>query len=195
MWDVLSEELTFERMDEDDLLYAIMAMDLVLRSGASIETAMEYVASHEYGPVSLEFKRIIAAVHQGEYLDKALQASSKRVRNELYSDMINAMVRSVKTSAGVANTLRQLALRESHVRRTKYRAFLDAVHGVGELFIIIGALVPLVLGVTGFTSSIMEESKLTDPLLPASVIHLGFLGTALILLIMVLYVKASAPRV
>ena len=109
--------------------------------------------------------------------------------------MVNAMVRSIMTSAGVANTLRQLALRESHTRRTKYRVFLDSVHGVGELFIIIGALVPLILGVTGFTSSIMEESGLVNPLLPISVIHLGFVGTALILLIMVLYVRAVAPKV
>lgn len=196
MWNLLGNEVRLQKMDEDDLLYAIMAMDLILRSGASLETALEYVASHDYGIVSLEFKRVIAETHEGKYLDQALQDSARRVKNDLYGEMVRAMVRSIVTSAGAANTLRQIAIREAHIRRTKYRAFLESVHGVGEIFIILGALIPLILGVAGFTSDIMSSSELVqNPLVPTGVVHLGFVGVSAVLAVIVLYVKMIAPKV
>jgi len=197
MFDALGDEIRLRGMDENDLLYAIMGMDLVLRSGTSIETAIEYVASHDYGEVSFEFKRIIAEVHQGEYLDRAMQRSAKRVRNKLYTEMARAIVRSLVTSAGVTNTLRQIALRETQIRKRRFRDFLDMSRGIGEMFVILGVLVPLILGIVVFTSDIMAESDLPGSTggAPIHTIDIGYALISLVLVVIIMYVWAKAPKV
>lgn len=197
MFDALGDELRLRGVDENDLLYAIMGMDLVLRSGASIETAIEYVASHDYGEVSFEFKRIIAEVQQGSYLDRAMQKSAKRVKNKLYTEMARAIVRSLVTSAGVTNTLRQIALRETQLRKRRFRDFLDMSRGIGEMFVILGVLVPLILGIVVFTSDIMADSELPGAPggAPVYTIDLGYLLISIVLLMIIVYVWVKAPKV
>jgi flagellar protein FlaJ len=197
MFDALGDEIRLRGMDENDLLYAIMGMDLVLRSGASIETAIEYVASHDYGIVSFEFKRVITEVHQGEFLDRALRKSSRRVKNKLYDEMARAMVRSIVTSAGATNTLRQIALRETQLRRRRFKNFLEMARGIGEMFVIIGVLIPLILGIVVFTSDIMGDSQLPGAPsgVPSHTIDIGYALVIVILVVIVGYVAAKAPKV
>jgi len=197
MFDALGDEIRLRGMDENDLLYAIMGMDLVLRSGASIETAIEYVASHDYGEVSFEFKRIIAEVHHGQFLDRAMRRSAKRVKSKLYTEMAKAIVRSLVTSAGVTNTLRQIALRETQIRKRRFRDFLDMSRGIGEMFIILGVLVPLILGIVVFTSGIMAESGLPNSPggVPIHTIDIGYFLISLVLAAIIVYVWVKAPKV
>lgn len=189
---------TSRKLDENDLLYAVLAMDILLRSGASLEAAINYVANNDYGDVSREFGRVLYDAHHGRELTHALQDSAQRVKNDIYRDLVNAMVRALTLKSGVAATIRQIALRESHKRRTKYRHYLERIQGIGTMFVIFSALIPLIIGIVGFTAKIISSADLPTAggfSIPDSMINLLIALDVVFLIIFLIYVQIIDPGV
>ena len=59
---------------DEELLYAIRAMEVLLQSGVGIAEAMKHVADEDYGDLSSEFQRIFSAVDGGSTLGDAVRA-------------------------------------------------------------------------------------------------------------------------
>ncbi len=191
------EDLTTTAVETDDLLYAILAMDILLRSGVSIEAAINHVATNDYGQVSKEFKFVIADTQRGVFLATALNSSARRVKHDLYHDMANSLARALRTGSGVAATLKVLAVRESQKRKTNYKDYLEKIKGVSNIFLVLSALIPLIIGIIAVIGGIMESMPrgLGRAGLPPHLTGAFLIMDLLILMFIAIYIKIIEPEV
>ncbi len=70
---------------DEELLYAIRAMEVLLQSGVGIVEAMKHVADEDYGDLSVEFGRIFKAIDAGAGMSEAVRKLDSMTLGELHT--------------------------------------------------------------------------------------------------------------
>lgn len=157
---------------ENALPDGLRQMSTALKTGMSIDAAIDDVAKSEFGPLSEEFERTLAQVRRGRSVQGALRAMAERTRSELYERAFFLTVEGMEKGAELASVLEAVAddIRNVHTIQRERRAAtmqqvlfllvaaLFAAPFIAGLVISIGALFSNV-GVGGGVGGWVEEVK------------------------------------
>ena len=144
-----------QRIDliEENLPDALRQMSDTLRAGGTYEYALREVASSEYGPLKKEMDNVLRKLEEGENFETALSSLSENVDSRLISRTVTIIVDSVKSGAGLADILEQIAedVRTMHRinRERKSKTLLQTI-----FIVMAGAFVaPMIFG---FSTSVVD---------------------------------------
>ena len=130
---------------DEELLYAIRAMEVLLQSGVGIAEAMKHVADEDYGDLSIEFGRIFKAVDSGAGLGEAVRNQMRATSSAGLRRTLSVLAMSIEQDTNVIDRLRSIADKESRSRRVELQAFVESLSAVSEQFLIISVLVPIIV--------------------------------------------------
>ena len=130
---------------DEELLYAIRAMEVLLQSGVGIAEAMKHVADEDYGDLSVEFQLIFSAVEGGSMLGDGIRAQMRATSSAGLRRTLSALAMSVEQDTNVIDRLRSIADKESRSRRIEIQAFVESLNAVAEQFLVVSVLVPIIV--------------------------------------------------
>lgn len=150
--------------DDQELLYAIWAMEVLVSSGIGLESAIKHVAEGDYGKISKEFKRVLGTSSTGmtESLAKALDKLAIETKSKSFRKTLNTLTRSLSSDTGVGDALKTIAERETQERKTKMQGFVEKLGLVSELFLMV-LMVPIVIVVISATSLMGMGGEMLTP--------------------------------
>ncbi|MDP6154642.1 MAG: type II secretion system F family protein [Candidatus Thermoplasmatota archaeon] len=159
-----------KREEDREVIYALRAMEILVDSGVGLSEAMKHIADEDYGCISEEFARILEETVRGKYLDKCIEEAVSRAASPAFKKMLEAMVMAVRDDIGISKILKKTADREFEERRTRLAAYTKKLTGTAEIFITTGILLPIILVVFGFLSSITESIADVAPFLDGGIL-------------------------
>ena len=130
---------------DEELLYAIRAMEVLLQSGVGIAEAMKHVADEDYGDLSVEFGRIFKAIDAGAGMSEAVRKQMRATSSAGLRHTLSVLAMSIEQDTNVIDRLRSIADKESRSRRIELQAFVESLSAVSEQFLIISVLVPIIV--------------------------------------------------
>lgn len=136
--------------EDQELVYALWAMEVLVSSGIGLESAIQHVAEGGYGSVSHEFKKVLKESYGG--LEKSLDRLTQETKSESLKKTFVTIARSLKGETELADSLKTLANRETEKRKARIQGFIEKLTTISELFITAGILVPIIAVIMPFMS-------------------------------------------
>jgi flagellar protein FlaJ len=143
---------------DEELLYAIRAMEVLLQSGVGIAEAMKHVADEDYGDLSVEFGLIFKAVDSGAGLGEAVRKQMQVTSSIGLRRTLSVLAMSIEQDTNVIDRLRSIADKESRSRRIELQAFVESLSAVSEQFLIISVLVPIIVVIMAVIDALVGGS-------------------------------------
>lgn len=144
---------------DDELLYAIWSMEVLVSSGVGLESAVKHVAESDYGRVSAEFKKILKRPSGLEAsLDKSVKGADESLKK-----VLTAILTSLREGSSVADALRTLATREAQKRNARMIKYIKSLTTISEFFLIFSMLIPIVVIIIPFMA--------VNPTSPEIIVH------------------------
>lgn len=135
----------------DQLGDTLMLMSGALRSGFGIGAAIDNVAQEMEAPIGVEFQRAILETRLGRTMEDSLASIAKRVQNEDFEWVVDAIRIHHQVGGDLAQILDQVA--ETIRARTKLRRQISALTAEGRLSGIVLGAMPLVMAGILFSSN------------------------------------------
>lgn len=129
----------------------LMLMSGALRSGFGIGAAIDNVAQEMEPPISIEFQRAILETRLGRTMEDSLTGIAKRVQNEDFEWVVDAIRIHHQVGGDLAQILDQVA--ETIRARTKLRRQISALTAEGRLSGIVLGAMPVVMAGILFSSN------------------------------------------
>jgi archaellum biogenesis protein FlaJ (TadC family) len=150
--------------EDQELLYAVWAMEVLISSGIGLESAIKHVAEGNYGKISREFKKVLSFTKREltETLESSLERLARDTRSKSLKKVLNLLARSLREETTVTESLRTFAERETQERETKIQAYIEKLAMVSEIFLLMALLLPIIVVVMGFIASIMPTAALAS---------------------------------
>ncbi len=131
--------------EDQELVYALWAMEVLVSSGVGPESAIKHVAEGGYGSVSREFKKVLKESYGG--LEKSLDMLAQETKSEGLKKTFTTLSRSLKGETELADSLRTLANRETEKRKARIQRYIEKLTTVSSAFIIMAILVPILIAI------------------------------------------------
>lgn len=136
--------------EDQELVYALWAMEVLVSSGVGLESAIKHVAEGGYGKISHEFKNVLKESSSG--LEKSLNAIASGTKSKSLKKALTTMSMSIKGETELAGSLRTLADRETEKRKARIQDFIEKLTTISEMFLTVGILVPIIAVIMPFMS-------------------------------------------
>lgn len=94
---------------EKNLPDALKQMADTLKTGATYEYALREVASAQYGALTVEMKKVLRKLEEGENFENSLFSLSRDVDSKLVRRVITIIVDTVRAGAALADILEEIA--------------------------------------------------------------------------------------
>ena len=147
---------------DQELLYAIRAMSVLLSTGVGLEMAMKHVAENDYGEISMLFAQALEESARGGYLEDALKKIQNTTRSKSFKKVITTMIIGSKGDINLVESLEKIADRETKEREVDIEKFVESLGSKSEIFMTGGILMPIIIIVVVFAQVLMEKSGLSD---------------------------------
>lgn len=147
---------------DQELLYAIRAMSVLLSTGVGLEMAMKHVAENDYGEISMLFAQALDESARGGYLEEALKRIQNQTRSTSFKKVITTMIIGSKGDINLVESLEKIAERETKEREVDIEKFVESLGSKSEIFMTGGILMPIIIIVVVFAQVLMEKSGLSD---------------------------------
>ena len=183
---------------DEELLYAIRAMEVLLQSGVGIAEAMKHVADEDYGDLSSEFQRIFSAVDGGSTLGDAVRAQMRATSSAGLRRTLSVLAMSVEQDTNVIDRLRSIADKEARSRRIEIQAFVESLSAVAEQFLVVSVLVPIIVVIIAVIDALVggAEGPFTSmPRMPPACTPILFLISILAIAGLVIRTRSQEPKV
>ena len=131
--------------EDQELVYALWAMEVLVSSGVGLESAIQHVAEGEYGSVSREFKKVLKESYGG--LEKSLDMLTHETKSESLKKTFVTISRSLKGETELADSLRTLANRETEKRKARIQRYIEKLTTISSVFIVMAILVPILIAI------------------------------------------------
>ena len=131
--------------EDQELVYALWAMEVLVSSGVGPESAIKHVAEGGYGSVSREFKKVLKESYGG--LEKSLDMLAQETKSGGLKKTFVTISRSLKGETELAESLRTLANRETEKRKARIQRYIEKLTTVSSAFIIMAILVPILIAI------------------------------------------------
>jgi len=146
---------------DQELLYAIRAMSVLLSTGVGLEMAMKHVAENDYGQISILFAQALDESARGGYLEEALKRIQNQTPSQSFKKVITTMIIGSKGDINLVESLEKIAERETQERKVQIEKFVESLGSKSEVFMTAGILMPIIIIVVVFAQKLMAESGLS----------------------------------
>ena len=143
--------MSMRRVEEIEKSFpnALKQMADTLKAGGTYEFALRELAASEFGPLKEEVENALRKLEEGENFETALKGIGDNVNSRLVQRTVTVIIDSVRSGAGLADVLEDIA----EDLRELYRIKMDrrAMVGMQVMFIIAAGSVvaPFIFGLTG----------------------------------------------
>ena len=131
--------------EDQELVYALWAMEVLVSSGVGPESAIKHVAEGGYGSVSREFKKVLKESYGG--LEKSLDMLAQETKSGGLKKTFVTISRSLKGETELADSLRTLANRETEKRKARIQRYIEKLTTISSVFIVMAILVPILIAI------------------------------------------------
>ncbi len=135
----------------DQLSDTLIMMAGSLRSGFGLGATIDSVAQEMEAPIGVEFQRAILETRLGRDMEDALQGIAKRVQNEDFEWVVDAMRIHRQVGGDLAQILDQVS--ETIRARNRLRRQISALTAEGRLSGIVLAALPVGMGLILWTTN------------------------------------------
>tara|TARA_B110001454_G_scaffold1622_1_gene1516 strand:+ start:3518 stop:4090 length:573 start_codon:yes stop_codon:yes gene_type:complete len=186
---------------DQDLLYAIRAIEVLLESGVGVAEAMKHVADEDYGELSGIFKQIFSDTDGGRAFADAIRTQSRKTDSAGLRRVLTTLVMSIEEDTNVIDRLRSIAEKEAKDRRVELDGFIESLSGVSEQFLILSILGPLIVVIGAVISGIMNDDQLDGApvggglTMPPWCAPIAFIVTGIIMAGLIARTKSTEPGV
>jgi flagellar protein FlaJ len=186
---------------DQDLLYAIRAIEVLLESGVGVAEAMKHVADEDYGELSGIFKQIFSDTDGGRAFADAIRTQSRKTDSAGLRRVLTTLVMSIEEDTNVVDRLRSIAEKEAKDRRVELDGFIESLSGVSEQFLILSILGPLIVVIGAVISGIMNDDQLEGApvggglTMPTWCAPIAFIVTGIIMAGLIARTKSTEPGV
>lgn len=167
---------------------ALKQMSDILKTGGTYEAALREIAKSEYGPLTDETNNILRRIEEGQNFESALQGFADNVPSRLIKRIIGILIDSVRSGAGMADILDQVAedMREAYHlgRERKSASLMNVLFMVAAGAIVSPAIFGMVASIISFLIISVEDVGVAS----AADIAKAIEAKNLIILLMQLYI-------
>ena len=166
---------------ERNLVFALRAILIQLKSGVSLFDSMNAIAKGDYGAVSTEFRRAIDKMNTGTVVEDALEEMADRNPSPYFRKAMWQIVNGMKAGADISSILSETVatmLREQKIAISRYGSQLKIL---SLMYMMIGVIIPA-LGLTflivlgSFPQITIDESTFWILLAAVTVMQFMYVG-------------------
>ena len=183
---------------EQELLYAVRAIEILLESGVGVAEAMKHIADEDYGDLSVIFRQIFSDTDSGRNFSDAMRTQMRSTDSAGLRKVLSSLIMSMEEDTNVIDRLRSIAEREAKERRMELDGFIEGLAGTAEFFIALSILLPLIVVIAAVISNIMEGAGAIfggGMTMPPICVPVSFLVTGLGLAGLIVNTKSKEPGV
>ena len=187
---------------EQELLYAIRAIEVLLESGVGIAEAMKHIADEDYGDLSTIFKQIFSDTDGGRNFSDAIRTQMRSTDSSGLRKVLSTLIMSIEEDTNVIDRLRSIAEKEARERRVSLDTFIEGLTATSEQFLIVSILIPIIVVIGAVVNGIIESAKAAGggflgntPEMPTVCVPILFGMASIIIVGMVFQTKAREPGV
>ena len=184
---------------DQELLYAIRAIEIMLESGVGVAEAMKHVADEDYGDLSGVFKQIFADTDSGRNFGDAVRTQMRSTDSSGLRKLLSSLAMSIEEDTNVIDRLRSIADKEARERRIELEAFIDGLTATSEQFLIVSILIPIIVVIGAVVNGLVESAPGgfmgNAPTMPDTCVPALFIIATISIAGLVIQTKSREPRV
>ena len=143
---------------DQELLYAIRAIEILLESGVGVAEAMKHIAEEDYGDLSDIFSQIFAETDSGRNFSDAIRTQMRSTDSAGLRKVLSSLIMSIEEDTNVIDRLRSIADKEAKDRRINLDSFIEGLNGTSEQFIIVSILIPIIVVIGAVVNGLVESA-------------------------------------
>ncbi len=187
---------------DQELLYAVRAIEVLLESGVGVAEAMKHVADEDYGDLSAVFRQIFSDTDSGRSFGDSIRTQMRATSSSGLRRVLSTLVMSVEEDTNVIDRLRSIAEKEARDRRVDLDAFIEGLTATSEQFLIVSILIPIIVVIGAVVNGLVESAKAAGggfmgntPTMPDACVPALFIIATIAIAGMVIQTKAKEPGV
>ena len=187
---------------DQELLYAIRAIEIMLESGVGVAEAMKHVADEDYGDLSGVFKQIFADTDSGTNFGDAVRTQMRSTSSPGLRKLLSSLAMSIEEDTNVIDRLRSIADKEARERRIELESFIEGLTATSEQFLIVSILIPIIVVIGAVVNGLVESAKAVGggfmgntPTMPDACVPALFVIATISIAGLVIQTKSREPRV
>ena len=187
---------------DQELLYAIRAIEVLLESGVGVAEAMKHIADEDYGELSVIFKQIFSDTDSGRNFSDAMRTQMRSTSSAGLRKVLYSLIMSVEEDTNVIDRLRSIAEKEARERRIDLDAFTEGLTATSEQFLIVSILIPIIVVIGAVVNGLVESAKAAGggfmgntPTMPDTCVPALFIIATILIAGMVVQTKSRDPGV
>jgi pilus assembly protein TadC len=187
---------------DQELLYAVRAIEVLLESGVGVAEAMKHIADEDYGDLSVIFKQIFSDTDSGRGFGDSIRTQMRATSSSGLRRVLSTLVMSVEEDTNVIDRLRSIAEKESRDRRVDLDAFIEGLTATSEQFLIVSILIPIIVVIGAVVNGLVESAKAAGggfmgntPTMPDACVPALFIIATIAIAGMVVQTKSREPGV
>ena len=187
---------------DQELLYAVRAIEVLLESGVGVAEAMKHIADEDYGDLSAVFRQIFSDTDSGRSFGDSIRTQMRATSSSGLRRVLSTLVMSVEEDTNVIDRLRSIAEKEARDRRVDLDAFIESLTATSEQFLIVSILIPIIVVIGAVVNGLVESAKAAGggfmgntPTMPDACVPALFIIATIAIAGMVIQTKAKEPGV
>ena len=187
---------------DQELLYAVRAIEVLLESGVGVAEAMKHIADEDYGDLSVVFRQIFSDTDSGRSFGDSIRTQMRATSSSGLRRVLATLVMSVEEDTNVIDRLRSIAEKESRDRRVDLDAFIEGLTATSEQFLIVSILIPIIVVIGAVVNGLVESAKAAGggfmgntPTMPDACVPALFIIATIAIAGMVVQTKSKEPGV
>lgn len=178
-----------------ELPFALRHMATELRAGIGLYKTLQTIAKADYGVLSQEFSRTISEIEEGTDTKDALHHFAARTQSKPLANALRHIMRALRTGGNLSEIMGTIASDVSFDLRMKVRDYSEKLNFFGVIFIFMGIVMPVFVGVMAAIVNGGLPLGISLPLTPPIVLIFYFLIMPSLLGGLAYYLYISQPRV
>jgi flagellar protein FlaJ len=178
-----------------ELPFALRHMATELRAGIGLYKTIQTIAKADYGVLSEEFTRTISEIEEGTDTKDALRHFAARTQSRPLSNALRHIIRALRTGGNLSEIMGTIAGDVSFELRMRVRDYSERLNFFGVIFIFMGIVMPVFMGVMAAIANSGLPLGVTLPITPPLVLAFYFVLMPILMGMLAYYLYVSQPKV
>ena len=187
---------------DQELLFAIRGIEVLLESGVGVAEAMKHVAEEDYGDLSGIFQQIFKDTEGGKNFSDAIKSQMRKTDSAGLRKVLSSLIMSIEEDTNVIDRLRSIADKEARERRVNLDNFIEGLTATSEQFLIVSILIPIIVVIGAVVNGLVESAKASGggfmgntPTMPEACVPALFIIATVTIAGMIIQTKSKEPGV
>ena len=187
---------------DQELLFAIRGIEVLLESGVGVAEAMKHVAEEDYGDLSGIFQQIFKDTEGGKNFSDAIKSQMRKTDSAGLRKVLSSLIMSIEEDTNVIDRLRSIAEKEARERRVNLDNFIEGLTATSEQFLIVSILIPIIVVIGAVVNGLVESAKASGggfmgntPTMPDACVPALFIIATVTIAGMIIQTKSKEPGV